>query len=59
MIDVVPGVELIIMGYAFEDNGGPIDAGDISVAPNLIKIGDVHEMPYCSTQGREKNIHQE
>jgi uncharacterized surface protein with fasciclin (FAS1) repeats len=33
MIDVVPGVELIIMGYAFEDNGGPIDAGDIGIAP--------------------------
>ena len=33
MIDVVPGVELIIMGYAFEDNGGPIDAGDIGIVP--------------------------
>ena len=33
MIDVVPGVELIIMGYAFEDNGGPIDAGNIGIVP--------------------------
>jgi uncharacterized surface protein with fasciclin (FAS1) repeats len=33
MIDVVPGVEIIIMGFAFEDNGGPIDAGDIGIVP--------------------------
>ena len=33
MIDVVPGVEIIIMGFAFEDNGGPIDAGDIGILP--------------------------
>ena len=37
MIDVLPGVEFIIMGYAFEDNGDPIDAGDIgTVVPNTI-----------------------
>ena len=33
MIDVLPGVEFIIMGYAFEDNGNPIDAGDIGIVP--------------------------
>jgi uncharacterized surface protein with fasciclin (FAS1) repeats len=33
MIDVVPGVEIIIMGFAFEDNGGPIDAGDVGILP--------------------------
>ena len=33
MIDVVPGVEIIIMGFAFEDNGVPIDAGDIGILP--------------------------
>tara|TARA_B110000977_G_scaffold39101_1_gene52443 strand:+ start:1897 stop:2970 length:1074 start_codon:yes stop_codon:yes gene_type:complete len=33
MIEVVSGVELIIMGYAFEDNGSPIDAGDNGIAP--------------------------
>jgi uncharacterized surface protein with fasciclin (FAS1) repeats len=37
MIDVLPGVEFIIMGYAFEDNGSPIAAGNIGiVTPNTI-----------------------
>ena len=37
MIDVVTGVELIIKGYAFEDNGSSIVAGDIGiVSPNSI-----------------------
>ena len=31
MIDVVPGVELIIKGYAFEDSGSSIVSGDIGI----------------------------
>ena len=40
MIDVLPGVEYIIMGYAFEDNGSPIDAGDIGIVPQNCQIID-------------------
>ena len=40
MIDVLPGVEFIIMGYAFEDNGSPIDAGDIGIVPPNCQIID-------------------
>ena len=47
MIDVVPGVEIIIMGFAFEDNGVPIDAGDIGIVPpnsvyNIVSNSTVH-----------------